>query len=99
MPRRSPFRPPSLNELSLLTPSTAEDAKSNLDNVMSRLRGVWWTHFETNTNEPAHLPMIGGLDENEWTNGCGLRFPPLQVDKRYATEAGHATASTTAQWR
>jgi hypothetical protein len=94
MPPR-PFRPPQLNELSLLTPLTAADARSNLDNAMSRLNGVWGTHFETNLNEPAHLPMIGGLDENEFTIGCGLRYPPLQEVKGYATEAGHATSSTT----
>ena len=85
MPRSRPFRPPQLNELSLLTPLTAADAWSNLDNAMSRLRGVWGTHFETNLNEPAHLPMIGGLDKNEFTVGGGLRFPPLQEVKGYAT--------------
>ena len=95
MPPRRPFRPPSLNELVLLTPSTTAEARLNLDNALSRVRNVWGTHFETNTNEPAHLPMIGGLDENEFTIASGLQYPPEQEDKGYATEAGHATASTT----
>jgi hypothetical protein len=89
------FSPPPLLNRMLRIPIDIADALSNMNYSLSLVSGVWRTNFEPNPNEPAHLPMIGGLDENQFTNAVGLQYPPDQDEKGYATEAGNATSSTT----
>lgn len=89
------FRPPPLNGINLKTPTSKEDAQSNLGDAMSRVMAIWSKIFETNLNEPAHHPMLGGDDEDEWTRGSGLHYPPLTKIKGYTNKNGNATAHTT----